>query len=145
MDLSLYEVFLFVHILAAILFLGAATVSTSLFPKYATLDSVPVASAMNRVTVMYGIGSIAVPVFGLLTANQVNYMDAGWVQASLGIFVDGLTALFIYIIPQQRRILNQLKMGTATTSRELGPLRGISGIYATTWLVILFFMVTKPF
>jgi hypothetical protein len=145
MDLSLYEVYLFFHILAAILFLGAATIATSLFPRHANVADLRVAQILHRTTLIYGTASIAVPIFGLLTADRVNYMDAGWVQAALGIFLGNLVALFVYIIPTQRRIVAGLNVGTEPPAGSLDQLRGISGIYALLWLVVLYLMVTKPF
>jgi uncharacterized membrane protein len=143
--ISLYELLLFLHILAAISFLGPVTVATSLFPQHANLDDVRIARVCARISRGYGFASLAVPLFGIWTAQEVNYLDAAWVHASIGLFALAWLALVAFIVPQQAKALRQLEAGETPTDAQLGPLRGVSGLYSLSWLVILIFMVAKPF
>ncbi len=143
--ISLYELLLFLHILAAISFLGPVTVATSLFPRHANPEDVRIARVCARITRGYGFASLAVPIFGLWTAQEVNYLDATWVHASIGLFALAWLALVLFIIPQQGRILQGLDAGQTPSDAQLGPLSGVSGLYSLSWLVILIFMVAKPF
>ena len=49
------------HIGAAILFIGPATLATSLFPRSARAGEREVARLLNRVSRVYGVCSLAVP------------------------------------------------------------------------------------
>lgn len=140
-----YEFFLFLHVLAAISFLGPVTVATSLFPKHATLADLNIAKLTHRVTKGYGYASILVLVFGLLTANEVNYLGEGWVNASLALFLAGIALLIGFIIPRQAAIVRDLDQGAEPAARQISPLEGASGFYSLIWLVILILMVAKPF
>ena len=143
--ITLYELLLFLHILAAICFLGPVTVATSLFPKHATPGDLNIARLFSRISHGYGMASLAVPLFGLLTAQEVNYLGEAWVDASLGLYFLAWFALVAYIIPKQRKIVSALETGRVPTESDLGRLRGVSGLYALSWLVILILMVAKPF
>jgi len=145
MDISAYQVFLFIHIFAAITFIGAVTLAASLFPKYAQPENANVAGVMHRVTRQYGLLTVLVPVFGWLTAREVHYTGATWVQVSLGVFVLLIGVLLIYIIPTQNALLTRLSAGEIPTNADLAGLRGASGLYGIGWLVTLYFMVAKPF
>ncbi len=142
---TLYELLLFLHILAAISFLGPVTIATSLFPKHATLEDLTIARLFARISQGYGMASLAVPLFGLLTAQEINYLGKAWVDASLGLFFVAWFALVAFIIPTQRKVVTALETGGVPTEADLGRLRGVSGLYSLSWLVILILMVAKPF
>ena len=123
--ITLYELLLFLHILASISFLGPVTIATSLFPKHATLEDLNIARFFARISQGYGMASLAVPLFGLLTAQEVNYLGEAWVDASLGLFFVAWFALIAFIIPKQRKVVAGLENGEVPTEADLGPLRGV--------------------
>jgi hypothetical protein len=145
MDVTKFQVLLFVHILAAIVTLGPVSLATGAFPRFATVDGLPLARLFHKATISSGIGSVVIPIFGLLAANELNYMDQGWVQSSVGIFLGMLFALFVYIIPEQRRVIRRLERADVGDLPSVKPLQVISGLYSLGWAVILYFMVVKPF
>jgi uncharacterized membrane protein len=146
-DLHLDErnVLLVAHVAAAITLLGPVTLATSLFPRYATRELLPVARALFRVSRGYGFGSLLVPAIGLILAQRVGYDGMGWVNASLGIFVVAFLLLVALVVPRQQKVLRTLEGGEESAAPDVAMLRGTSGVYALSWLVILYLMVAKPF
>lgn len=147
MDPNLNErnVLLVVHIAAAITVLGPVTLATSLFPRYATRELLPVARALFRVSRGYGFASLLVPALGLILARRVGYDGAGWVNASLGIFVVAFLLLVALVVPRQQKVLRALEGGAEAAGSDVAMLRGASDIYSLSWLVVLYVMVAKPF
>ncbi len=145
MDLSAYQLFLFVHIFSAITFVGAVTLAASLFPRYTQPENANIAAALHRVSWQYGWLTLLVPVFGWLTAREVGYTSATWVQVSLGIFVALFGFLVIYIVPRQKVLLATLRAGGTVSRSDLVGLRGATGLYGLAWFFTLYLMVAKPF
>lgn len=146
-DLNFNErnVLLVLHITFAIALIGPVTLATSLFPRYATVAELPVARALFRVGRSYAFASLLVPAIGLILAQRVGYGSAGWVNASLGIYVAAFLLLAALVVPRQQKVVRGLEAGTAASASDLGMLRGTSGLFSLSWLVILYLMVAKPF
>ena len=80
---------LVVHIATAIVFIGALTISVSLFPRYAAAapdvddkshDAHPVALAMHRITKVYGRLAIIPPAVGITLAVVLGRLDELWIS-----------------------------------------------------------------
>ncbi len=135
------------HVAAAILFVGPTTVATSLFPRYAVPESAAVARALNRISRVYGVCSLAVPAVGLVLVGQGGW-DASqlWIAASLAIFAAATALLLAVILPAQHRML----LAVDGSARETGiastraVLRVASGVYGLAWVAVLILMVAKP-
>ena len=145
-DLNLNErnVLLVLHITFAVALIGPVTLATGLFPRYATVAELPVARALLRVSRSYAFASLLVPTVGLILAQRVGYGSAGWVNASLGIYVAAFLLLAALVVPRQQKVVRGLETGTEANAADLGLLRGASGIFSLAWLVILYLMVAKP-
>ena len=134
------------HVAAAILFVGPATVATSLFPRYAVPESAAVARALNRISRVYGVCSLAVPAVGLALVGQGGW-DASqpWIAASLAIFLAATALLLAVILPAQRRMLGAVDDDSgADVASTRAVLRAASGVYGLAWIVVLSLMVAKP-
>ena len=142
--LSERSILLFFHIASAILFLGPATVATSLFPRSALDGELPVARLLHRVADLYGLLSVLVLVFGVTLAWRFDLFDQPWVSASFVMFIVAGGVLAAVILPGQRRALRALESGGRVDRAAVAPLRAASGAFALAWVVILFLMVAKP-
>ncbi len=161
-------VLLSIHVLAGIVFVGGSAVATSLFPRYAPVAAgVPVgpavgaeagspseapappeasgernravAVALHRITRVYGVLGVVVPVAGIVLALVQGRMGEGWILVSIALtaLAGGLLALRIY--PEQRDALAAPDDG--------GRLRGLSmvaGIYNLLWAVVVVLMIARP-
>lgn len=133
------------HIAAAILFVGPATVATSLFPRYAVAETAAVARALNRIGRVYGVSSLAVPAVGLALVGQGGWdPGAPWIAASLAIFAAATALLLAVILPGQRRMLLALDAAGPDPGSTRTVLRAASGVYGIAWVVVLILMVAKP-
>lgn len=141
--LSERTILLFLHIGSAILFLGPATVATSLFPRYAQLGDAAVGRVLHRVSDLYGWLSLLVAVFGIVLAARYDLFDQPWVSVSFVLLVVAIVLLAAVILPGQRRALRMMEAGPADRA-VIGRLRAASGGFALAWLIILFLMVAKP-
>lgn len=141
--LSERSILLFLHIGTAILFLGPATVATSLFPRYAQSGDVAIGRVLHRVSDIYGLLSILVAVFGVVLAVRYSLFEEVWVSLSLVLFIVVVVLLVAVIIPGQRRALTAMEVGPVGRA-AIVPLRAAAGGFAVVWIVILFLMVAKP-
>ncbi|MGS2646313.1 hypothetical protein [Streptosporangium sp. LJ11] len=161
-------VLLSIHVLAGIVFVGGSAVATSLFPRYAPVAAgVPagpamgaeagfppeapappegsgernraVAVALHRITRVYGVFGVVVPVVGIVLALVQGRMGEGWILVSIALtaLAGGLLALRIY--PEQRDAL--------AVPDDGGRLRGLSmvaGIYNLLWAGVVVLMIARP-
>jgi hypothetical protein len=139
-----------VHVLAGILFVGGSAVAASLFPRYAPVavasaPDVPsgrsraVAEALHRITRVYGVLGIAVPVVGIALALVQGRMTEIWVIISmiLTALAGGLLALQIY--PRQRDALT-----TPDDGRGLRTLAMLAGTYHVLWTAVVVLIIIRP-
>ncbi|WP_440073404.1 hypothetical protein [Streptosporangium sp. OZ121] len=98
-----------------------------------------VAVALHRITRVYGVFGVVVPVVGIVLALVQGRMGEGWIFVSIALtaLAGGLLALRIY--PEQRDALAAPDDG--------GRLRGLSmvaGIYNLLWAVVVVLMIARP-
>lgn len=134
-----------VHIGAAILFIGPATLATSLFARYAASATHDVAQAMHSISRRYGTASAVVGIAGFALAAQLKLLGQGWLLLAIVLFVAALIILGGIVIPAQSRALDAIETGAEVPEQLRTALRAASGLYAVTWVVILVLMVAKPF
>ncbi|WP_158882582.1 DUF2269 family protein [Amycolatopsis anabasis] len=146
------KVLLSIHILAGILFVGPPTVTASLFPRYARLAGerserdLAAARVLNRITRVYAVLSVAVPVFGLATAIQMKILTQAWLLVSIVLTAAAAGVLAFLVLPQQTRILASLTGPEPGTEPHplLGKAAMSSGIFALLWTVVVVLMVLRP-
>jgi hypothetical protein len=172
------------HVLAAIIFIGPVTVAVSLFPRYAKLAlteasrglvearpaaasewgastasgdgsfAEPVTRLLHRISRVYSVLGLAVPVLGLALAVQMGVLGDVWLLASIVLTVVAAILLATVVLPAQHRAMALLDSGpgegpeaaTAVERWVAGAKRlsMSSGIFALLWAVVVVLMVVRP-
>lgn len=140
---------LIVHVATAIIFIGGVTVSTSVFPRYATAEAAapfsdagghPAALAMHRITKGYGRLAVITPIAGLILALVLGRLTELWILISIALVAIGGTLLLWKIIPIQRQMLQNPPTEKRVRIRAMS----YAGSLNVVWLTILILMITKP-
>jgi hypothetical protein len=143
---------LVVHIAAAVLFLGPATVASSLFPGAVPVDpgeepprprdarrDAGVARVLHRISRVYGALALVVPVAGLVLGLLWNKFGQAWLVVALcGTAVAGVLYA-VRIVPAQAAALAH-----PPTRRDVASLSATAGVFALLWVVVLVLMVLQP-
>ena len=135
-------VLLAVHVLAAIVFIGPVTVAASLFPRYARHGELGVARALHRISRVYAVLGVAVPVFGLATAGQMGVLGDAWLLVSIALTLVAALLLGLEVLPGQARVLSAL---TGDATPVVPPrLAMTTGVFALIWAVVVVLMIVRP-
>ncbi len=151
-------VLLSVHVLAGIVFVGGSAVAASLFPRYAPVAAgVPagpagsppadagsersrsVAVALHRITRVYGVLAVVVPVVGIVLAVVQGRMGEVWINIAMVLTVLAGVLLALGITPLQRDALAEPDDG-----RQLRRLGMLAGVYNLLWAVVVVLMIVRP-
>ena len=157
------------HVLAAIVFIGPVTVAVSLFPRYAgqalvdappgTVDdhrssAEPVTRLLHRISRVYSVLGLAVPVLGLALAIRMRVLGDVWLLTSIVLTVIAAVLLAAAVLPAQHRAMALLDGepgdGPASVSAVERWISGAkrlsmsSGIFALLWAVVVVLMVVRP-
>jgi len=148
-----------IHVLAAILLIGPVTIAASLFPRYARqalADGPEQQSAkgsvqlLHRICRVYSVVGIAVPVFGVGTAEVMGVMGSAWLIASMALTVVAAILLGTAVLGTQDDVVTHLdEPEQASTSVEsliarLPRLSMITGLFALAWLIVVVLMIVRP-
>lgn len=135
-------VLLSVHVLAAIVFIGPMTVAASLFPRYAREGHVAVAAALHRISRVYAVLGLAVPVFGIATGAQLGQLGDAWLIVSMVLTLVAALLFAFLVLPEQTRVMARLDGGEAA---GLTPRLGMTtGVFALIWAVVVVLMIVRP-
>ena len=139
------------HVLAGILFIGPATVAASLFPRYVPITdpvlgnsrdeqrSPRTASALHRVTRVYGVLGVLVPVFGISLALWQQRFGEIWITIAMVLTAVAGGLLAFRIVPAQSRMLGQ-----PLARKQLFPLAAIGGVFNLLWAAVVILMIVRP-
>jgi hypothetical protein len=152
-----------VHVLAGIVFVGGSAIAASLFPRYAPVvagvavgpagpnapvDPRPegpeqrsraVAVALHRITRVYGIFGVVVPVVGVALAVVQGRMGEVWINIAMALTVAAGALLALLIYPGQRNALAEPDDGTRLRSLSM-----LAGVYNLLWAVVVVLMIVRP-
>ncbi|MCX8561612.1 hypothetical protein OS122_12040 [Mycolicibacterium mucogenicum] len=136
-----------VHVVAGILFVGPIAVATSLFPRYVPVDgpsasnerSVGIARLLHRITRVYGLLAIAVPVIGLALAGVQGRSTEVWIIVAMVLTAGAGGLLAVQIAPRQRQAL-----AAPGGESELRTLAMVTGIFNLLWVIVVVLMVVHP-
>jgi hypothetical protein len=141
-----------VHVVFAILFVGPPAVAVSLFPRFvpatADVDSVPqragernvaVAHLLHRLTRVYGLLALAVPVLGIALAIAQQRITEVWILVAMVLTAAAGALLALHIVPAQRDVLAR-----DATRTELGRMGMLGGIFNLLWVVVVVLMIVRP-
>ncbi|MGB2718758.1 MAG: hypothetical protein WBC54_03245 [Rhodococcus sp. (in: high G+C Gram-positive bacteria)] len=134
-----------IHVVAGILFVGPIAVVTSLFPRYApsiaapTGRSLDVAHMLHRITRVYGLLAMTVPVVGLLLAAVQGRMGEVWISAALVLTILAGGLLALVISPMQGDTLESPDGGVRL--RRIGM---TTGLFNVLWVSVVVLMIVRP-
>ncbi|MHA7663762.1 hypothetical protein [Mycolicibacterium sp. HS_4_1] len=136
-----------VHVVAGILFVGPIAVATSLFPRYApvvgasadTERSAGIARLLHRITRVYGVLALVVPIVGLALAGVQRRMSEVWIIAAIALTAVAGILLVVQIAPRQAQAL-----ATPGGVAELRALGMVTGVFNLLWVVVAVLMVVHP-
>ncbi|MFF0217758.1 hypothetical protein [Streptomyces vinaceus] len=160
------KLLLAVHVLAAIITIGPVTVAASMFPpavrRAATAPGDPAHPAhlahlahlatvrtLHRICRVYAVIAVAVPVFGLATANSLHVLGSAWLITSIALTVLAAVVLGARILPRQGSALAALggEAGTpdlALAQRIAGQLGMFTGVFNLLWATVTVLMIIRP-
>lgn len=136
-----------VHVLAAILAIGPVAVAASMYPAAVrgaaeSPDDARKAAAvgvLHRITRVYSVIAIFVPVFGLATGARLGVLADTWLIVSMILTAVAAAVLIGLILPSQRRLLTDFQ--DAAAGRRLGMQ---TGIFNLLWAVVVVLMIYRP-
>lgn len=132
-----------VHVLAAILCIGPVAIAASMFPAAvraarAEPENPRRAAALQvlyRITRVYAVIGIFVPVFGIATGAALGVLTDAWLLVSMALTAGAAALLIAVILPSQRRTLAAIdalaSVGASTGSHPstgATPVGGRSGL-----------------
>ncbi|GAA1014433.1 membrane protein [Nocardiopsis tropica] len=136
-----------VHIVAGILFVGPVAVAASLFPRFAPVPAAPgapspdgderTARLLHRITRVYGVAALVVPVLGLVLAVVQGRATDVWVIVAMALTAVAGALLALQIAPLQAEVLES----GADHLRRLGML---TGLFNVLWVIVVVLMVVRP-
>ena len=165
------KVLLSLHVLAGIILIGPVTVAVSLFPRYARMAAdvtqraavMPVLTLLRRISTVYAVLGISVPVLGLGVALQLGVLTDAWLLVSIALTLAAAAVLVLLVLPTQRGMLDVLADPASPLAlTEHGPapekaervrgrwaastrrLAGASGMFALIWAVVVVLMIVRP-
>ncbi|WP_382309582.1 hypothetical protein [Herbiconiux sp. UC225_62] len=139
------------HVLAGILFVGPATVASSLFTRYVPVaDPIPdnarddgrssrVALALHRITRVYGLLGVAVPVFGVALALVQQRFGEIWITIAMVLTAVAGALLAFRIVPAQAAAIVH-----PPARRRLLGLAALAGVFSLLWAVVVVLMIVRP-
>ncbi|MEU2155093.1 hypothetical protein ABZ532_08710 [Streptomyces sp. NPDC019396] len=141
------KILLIVHVLAAIIAIGPVTVAASMFPAAAReVIAAPddergraVLLNLHRVCRVYAVVGVAVPVFGIATANSLGVLGDTWLIISMLLTAGAAAVLAALVLPRQSTILTG-PAGIADTRR----LAMYTGVFNLLWATVTVLMIVRP-
>ena len=144
-------VLLAAHVLAGILFVGPAAVSASLFPRYVPVAdprrghvrdedrSTSVARALHRLTRVYGVLGVAVPVIGIALALVQQRFGETWITIAMIVTAVAGGLLAFRIVPAQAAAI-----ADPPPRARLRALGTLAGVFNLLWVAVVILMVMRP-
>jgi hypothetical protein len=125
------------HVVAVVLLIGPIAVAVSLFPRYAK-EGGEVAGVLHRISRVYAIAALLVPILGFAAAAALKVSDNQWVIESSIITLVAALVLALVILPAQRRAL------AGAADQLSARLAAAGGIFNLLWLAVTVLMVYRP-
>lgn len=146
-----------VHVLAAILTIGPVAIAASMFPRFARLafaepddpKTVAVVHILHRITRVYAVIGVLVPVFGIATGASIGVLGDTWLIVSMILTAVAALLLAALILPNQTRVVRFLNEGEGDApesapdkvARRLGML---TGVFNLIWAIVVVLMIYRP-
>ncbi|WP_327280488.1 MULTISPECIES: hypothetical protein [unclassified Streptomyces] len=158
------KLLLAVHVLAAIITIGPVTVAASMFPPAArraaaapddpaSLAGLATVRTLHRICRVYAGIAVAVPVFGLATANSLHVLGSAWLITSIALTALAAAVLGAGILPRQGTALAAVAAlagpagGAADPAAVLRAARRLgmyTGLFNLLWAAVTVLMIIRP-
>ncbi|WP_423462256.1 DUF2269 family protein [Promicromonospora sp. MS192] len=140
------------HVLAAILTVGPVAITASMFPRaarraLAAPDDASAAAAarlLHRVTRVYAVVGVAVPVLGYATGASLGVLSDAWLITSMVLTAAAAAVLIVLVLPGQRRVLEALDGAASSDGDPARRLAMHAGVFNLLWAVVVVLMVYRP-
>ncbi|GAA1240905.1 membrane protein [Kitasatospora nipponensis] len=148
------------HVLAAIVAIGPVTVAASMFPRRARAaleasggateraEAAASVKLLYRITQVYALLGIAVPVLGVGLAQVMGVMGSAWLITSLVLTSIAALVLLVLVLPRQEAVVAALAgeegADAAQAAGGLKLLAMSTGIFSLLWAVVTVLMVVRP-
>ncbi|MBO0609251.1 hypothetical protein [Myceligenerans salitolerans] len=144
-----------VHVLAAILTIGPVAVAASMFPRFArqALDAPDdprrgaVVRVLHRITRVYSVIAVLVPVFGLATGASIGVLGDAWLIVSMILTAAAAVVLITAVLPGQRDVVRALGDGSGPAAPGRAAVRRLgmhAGVFNVLWAVVVVLMIYRP-
>jgi hypothetical protein len=100
------KVLLSLHVLAAIIAIGPVTVAASMFPAALRRSDLAAMRTLHRICRVYAVIGLAVPVFGLATAQSLGVLGSAWLLTSIALTAAAAAVLGFLVLPAQSDVLS---------------------------------------
>lgn len=138
------------HVLGGILFVGPVAVANSLFPRYVPISdpaaterddgrSARVALALHRISRVYGMLALVVPVIGIALSLVQGRFGEIWITIAMVITALAGALLAFRIVPAQAAAIAH-----PPVRRHLLPLGALAGVFNLMWAAVVILMVVRP-
>lgn len=153
------KLLLSLHVLVSVLFIGPVAVSVSMFPARARValaggpDQASAAASvrlLHRITNVYAMLGIAVPVLGVGTAQVMHILGQTWLIVSIVLTVLAAGSLLLFVLPAQQAAIDALQAEDGASEDHERANRGLkllpmtAGIFNLLWAVVVVLMVIRP-
>ncbi len=140
------KLLLIVHVLAAIVAVGPVTVAASAFPAAArraaaepgSEQAIGAVRNLHRICRVYAVVGVAVPVFGLATANSLHVLGDNWLIVSIVLTTVAALVLGLLVLPGQSAVVEDL--GALASTR----LAMYTGAFNLLWATVTVLMIVRP-
>ncbi|NEA32638.1 DUF2269 family protein [Streptomyces sp. SID13031] len=147
------KILLSVHVLAAIIFIGPVTVAASMFPPVARRElaadqpETAVLRVLHRISNIYAIGGIAVPVFGIAVGAGLGVLGEIWLIISMALTAVAAGVLVVAVLPLQAEVIATAGLDRTARAALIPRARRLSmttGVFGLLWASVTVLMIVRP-
>ncbi|GAA1195357.1 putative membrane protein [Kitasatospora gansuensis] len=154
------KLLLSLHVLASVLFIGPVAVAVSMFPRRARAaltestggaEQLQAAATrlLHRITQVYALLGLAVPLLGVGTAQAMDVMGDPWLITSIVLTAVAAALMLLFVVPGQQATIDSLDApGNAEertrADKGLRLLPMTAGVFNLLWAVVVVLMVIRP-
>ncbi|HLS79717.1 MAG TPA: hypothetical protein VK083_23280 [Nocardia sp.] len=157
-----------IHVLAAILAIGPVAVAASMYPpavraahrEPGDARKAAVVAVLHRITRVYAVIGVLVPVFGFATGMSLGVLSDAWLIVSMVLTATAAGLLMGVILPAQESALARVQAPVGVTAEpprsrsradDAVPLDRLSarlgmstGVFNLLWAIVVVLMIFRP-
>ncbi|MFC9326725.1 hypothetical protein [Kitasatospora sp. NPDC057015] len=159
------------HVLVSVLFVGPVAVAVSMFPTRARAALTAASGSatggepgrgdggaaeagsvrlLHRITQVYALLGLAVPVLGIGTAQVMDVLGQSWLIVSMALTALAALSLLLFVLPAQQAAVDALDPADPQAPEHDRALQGLrrlpmtAGVFNLLWAVVVVLMVIRP-